>query len=240
MSAKMATGNAASVPAVAETTDPGVATTGAGPANAAAADLTTASPKPAAPEGKELSRGTAPRPGLANVRGMAERLARCLEMLGLKPGASFDEINTTYFTILKRLPESPTADDEAYMRELRRAYDILRRTYVSPQKKAVQVLFDNKRLAIPLLGVATVVLAGVLLYLNWGTIKLQTTHYEPGAVLRLKSASAPFGTIVGYDAAHRFPAGRPGAAYEVRLADKPDTVWVSERIIVNGMVPVSK
>jgi len=235
----MATGNAAPLPAAEEPTTPGAAPTGAAPADAAAADPTLASPTAAAQERPEPFRAGAPRPGGANVRGIPDRLTRCLATLGLKPGASLDEINTTYFTILKRFPEHPTADDEAYMQELRRAYDILRRTYVAPQKKVVKVVFD-KRMAVPLLGAATVVLAGVLLYLNWGTVRLQMTHYEPGAVLRLRSADVPFGTIVGYEAAHRYPAGKPGAAYEVRLEGKSETVWVSERLIVNGMVPVTK
>jgi len=235
----MATGNAAPLPAAEETAAPGAATASAAPANAAVTDPATASSGPAPQERPEAFRVGKPRPDGSNLRGIPDRMARCLETLGLRPGASLDEINTTYYTILKRFPENPTEHDEAHMRELRRAYEILRRTYVPPQKRVVRVLMD-KRLAIPLLGVATAVLAGVLLYLNWGAIKLQTTHYEPGEVLRLKSANVPFGTIVEYDAAHKYPVGRPGAAYEIRLEGKTDTVWVSERLIVNGMVPVGK
>jgi len=240
----MAIGNAAPLPATETTATPDAAatkaaTTSAAPANAAVAGPASASSAPAPQEGPEAFRVGRFHPGGSNVRGMTDRMSRCLETLGLRPGASLDEINTTYYTILKRFPENPTEDDETHMQELRRAYDTLRRGYVPPKKKTVEILMD-KRVAIPLLCVATVVLAGVLLYLNRGTIKLKMTHYEPGAVMRLKTAGVPFGTIVGYDAAHKYPVGNPGAAYEVRLEGKPDTVWISERLIVNGMTPVGK
>ena len=179
------------------------------------------------------------RPAGAQVRGMNERLARYLDLLGLKPGATLDEMNTAYFTVVKRFPDNPTEEDEARMQELKRAYDILRRAYVPPKQKTLIVLLDKRRL-VPLLSVTSMVLVGVLVWLNWGTIRLKMTHYEPGAVLRLKSAAVPFGTIVGYEAAHQFPVGAPGAAYEVRLDGGTETVWVAERLIVNGMVPVAK
>jgi hypothetical protein len=175
----------------------------------------------------------------AQTRGSGDPLARYLNLLGLRPGASLDAVNIAYFTMVKRFPENPTEEDEARMQELKRAYDILRRAYVPPAKRSFGVLFDRRRM-IPLLGVTALALAGLLVYLNRGTIRLKMTHYRPGAVLRLRDAAAPFGTIVGYEAAHRFPAGAPGAAYEVRLEGRTDTVWISERLIVNGMVPITR
>jgi hypothetical protein len=191
------------------------------------------------PAGGRVRAGAGARPGTSNVRGMQEHLARYLDMLDLRPGATLDEVNTAYFTVVKRFPENPTDEDEARMHELKRAYDVLRRAYVPPARKARRVLFD-KRFVRPLLGVAAVALASVLLYLNWGTVKLKMTRHEPGTVVRLNNAAAPFGTIVAYEKTHRFPAGAPGAAYQVRLEGRTDTVWVSERLIVNGMVPVRK
>jgi len=250
MSAKTATGSAAPLTAPDEPANPGAPTatttatgapaTGAGVETATAPVPASAAATPAPQETREAFRAGTPRTGgSSNVRGMAGHMARCLETLGLKPGASLDEINTTYFTIIKRFPADPTEDDEAHMQELKRAYDTLRRGYVPPQKKKFEVVLD-RRVAIPAICVATVVLAGALLWFNWGNIQLKMTHYEPGDVLRLKSASVPFGTIVGYETAHQYPLGQPGAAYEVRLEGKTDTVWVSERLIVNGMVPVGK
>jgi len=219
--------------------------TDAAPENAAVqgaetTDAIAAQEPVAAQQEREAFRVGRPRPtGASNVRGIAGHMARCLETLGLRPGASLDEINTTYYTLIKRFPENPTEADEALMRDVRRAYETLRRGYKPPVSRAPRLKMD-KRLAIPLMAVATVALAGVLLWLNWGNIQLKMTHYEPGQVLRLKSASAPFGTIVGYESVHRYPLGRPGPAYEVRLEGKTETVWVSERLIVNGMVPVGK
>src|SRR5262245_9243771 len=211
-----------------------------GRAAAIAAETDGAAAFRGGPSGPAPARGTqgGTRPAAGPARG-GDPMARYLDLLGLKPGATLDAVNIAYFTVVKRFPENPTEEDEARMQELKRAYDILRRAYIPPAKKSVLVLLDKRRL-IPLLGVTAIALAGVLVYLNWGTLRLKMTHYEPGAVLRLKSATVPFGTIVGYESAHHFPAGAPGAAYEVRLDGRTETVWVAERLIVNGMVPVTK
>jgi hypothetical protein len=168
-----------------------------------------------------------------------EHLSRYLDLIGLRAGASLDEINTAYYTVVKRFPENPTEEDEARMQELRRAYEILRRAYVPPKQKSLTALLD-RRLMMPVLGMVVAASLGSVLYLNRGTIRLKLNHYEPGVVLRLNSAMNPFGTVVGYEAQHRFAAGAPGAAYEIRLDGRQETVWVSERIAVNGMTKMSR
>ena len=73
--------------------------------------------------------------------------------------------------------------------------------------------------------------------MNYDTIRLKMTHYESGSVLRFKSQDVPFGEVVGFEALHRFPTGNPSPAYAIRLAGKDETVWISQRLVVNGMVP---
>ena len=63
-------------------------------------------------------------------------------------------------------------------------------------------------------------------------------HYDNGTVVALKGRSEPYGRIVGFEPVHRFPAGNPSSAYEIRLEGRDTTVWVSERLVVNGMHPV--
>jgi hypothetical protein len=166
-----------------------------------------------------------------------EHLSRYLDLIGLRAGASLDEINTAYYTVVKRFPENPTEEDEARMQELRRAYEILRRAYVPPKQKSVLL---DRRLMVPVLGMVVAASLGSVLYLNRGTIRLKLNHYEPGVVLRLNSEMNAFGTVVGYETQHRFAAGAPGAAYEIRLDGRQETVWVSERIAVNGMTKLSR
>jgi hypothetical protein len=170
--------------------------------------------------------------------GSTEHLKRYFETLGLKPGAPVDEISTTYYTLIKRFPENPTEEEEARLHEIRHAYDLLRRAYVPAEKKVLAELM-HRRLLVPVLSVLTVLAIGVLVAMNYSTIKLKMTHYENGAVLRLKNQSEPYGQIVGYEARHLFPEGNPSAAYSIRLAGQDETVWVSERLVVNGMVPAS-
>lgn len=179
------------------------------------------------------------RPGIAGGAPKGDALGRYLEVLGVGPGASLDEINTTYFTLLKRIPPNPTEDDEAYLAEVRRAYDIVRRRYVPPAPKGLKGVFD-KRVMLPLMTIAVLALGGTFLRMNWSRVKLSMTHYEPGAVLRLKDAPAPYGTVTGYESTHRFPAGVAGPAYSIKLTGKEETVWVSERLVVLGMVPSGK
>ena len=173
-----------------------------------------------------------------NGKGNAEHLNRYLETLGLKPGASLDEVSTAYYTLVKKFPENPTEEQEARINELRHAYGLLRRAYVPKEKKVLAVL-ANRRLLLPVMGVLSLLLLGVAVAMNYSTIKLKMTHYETGAVLRLKNGSEPYGQVVGYESRHRFPAGNPAAAYAIRLSGRDETVWVGERLVVNGMVPAS-
>jgi hypothetical protein len=188
-------------------------------------------PSPAGPRPVEAGRQS-PRGRGGAV--MTQHLNRYLEVLGLRPGVSLDEINTTYYTLVKRSPQNPTEEDEARLQELKRAYDMLRRGYVPPQKKALQVILD-RRLMVPVLAVLTVVMAVALVALNWNTIQLKMTHYEKGDIVRLKTQNDPYGEIVGYDDHHQFPMGNPTAAYAIRLDRSTEIVWVGERTVVNGM-----
>jgi hypothetical protein len=169
---------------------------------------------------------------------MTEQMTRYLQMFDLEPGASLDEISTVYFSYVEDLAKNPTEEDEARIMELRRAYDILRRGYVPPKKKTAEAGLDGPSIARRLaIGLAALLVT--LVWINWGEIKLKMTRYDPGAVLRIKSASEAFGTVVRFEKEHHFPAGSPGAAYEFRLDGKTATIWVSERTVVDGMTPVS-
>jgi len=159
---------------------------------------------------------------------------RYLETLGLRPGVSMDEVNTTYFTIIKRFPENPTDEEQARIQELKRAYDMLRRAYQPPSKKAIHVLFDRRYLA-PIGGALAAIMVLVLVVMNYGTIKMKLVHYEPGVMLRMKHQTEPYGEVVGYESQHRFDVGNPSPAYAIRLKRDGATVWVSERLVVNGM-----
>lgn len=197
-----------------------------------------APPPPAAKRSAPVAAGPK-RPAIAGGQSKADPMARYRELLRIGPAATLDEINTAYFTVLKRFPENPTEADEEHSRELRRAYDMVRRRYVPPKTKGLKFVFD-KRVMLPLLGVAVLALGGTFLWLNWKNVKMKMTHYEAGAVLRLKDGAAPFGTVTGYEASHKFPAGAPAPAYSIKLDGKEETVWVSERLVVLGMVPAGK
>jgi hypothetical protein len=187
------------------------------------------SPRTAAPSPKRSDEAA------AGAKAGSDPLSRYFETLGLRPGASLEEINTTYFTRIKRIRENPTEEEEAKLVQLRQAYDRLRKSYV-PASKPLFVA-PNPRQLIPVLGVLSILLLGGLVYANWGALKIKMTRYDRGAVLRLKHKSEPFGQVVGYESRHQFPTGLPGAAYAIRLSGREETLWVSERVVVVGMVP---
>jgi hypothetical protein len=170
--------------------------------------------------------------------GNTEHISRCLKTLGMKPGVTLDEVNTTYYTLIRRFPDNPTEEEEARVEAIRHAYSLLRRAYVPPQKKGLAAVM-NRKILLPALGVLTVLLLGAMVALNYNTLRLKMTHYQAGEVVRLKNKSEPYGQIVGFESRHRFPTGTPSAAYSIRLSDHDETVWVSERLVVNAMVPVS-
>ena len=168
----------------------------------------------------------------------SEHLNTYLETLGLKPGVSLEDVNTTYYTLIKKFPENPTEEEEARLQKVKHAYALLRRAYAPEKRKPVEALL-NRRVLVPVIASLAVVLLGVLVAMNYHTIQLKTTHYESGAVLHLKNQDQPFGQVVGFEAMHQFPNGNPSPAYAIRLAGKEETVWISRRLVVNGMVPAS-
>ena len=174
----------------------------------------------------------------SDTKAMSGHLTRYLEVLGLPPGASLDEVSTTYLIIIKRFPANPTEEEEARMQELKHAYDMLRRSYVPKQAKTLTNLFDRRYLA-PVGIVAAVLMTATLVMMNYSTIKMKMIRYEPGEVLRLKTQMEPYGQVVGFEPHHAFPTGNPSSAYAIRLQGNSETVWISERLVVNGMIPTA-
>ena len=106
-----------------------------------------------------------------------------------------------------------------------------------PAPAPVSFAFPRKE-KLPALALAVVVLMGGLVALNWKSLRLRMIHYDQGTVVALRGHGEPYGTIVGYETMHRFPAGNPAAAYALRLEGRDTTVWVGERLVVNGMQPL--
>ena len=166
------------------------------------------------------------------------RLNQYLETLGVKPGASPEDVNTAYYTLIKKFPQNPTEEEEERLQKVKYAYDFVRHAYAPVKKKPLLALPDRRILAPVLAGLAVIGIV-VLVAMNYGAIRLKMTHYENGDVLRFKNQSAPYGQVVGYEALHPFPSGYPSPAYSIRLADREETVWISRRLVVNGMVKAS-
>jgi hypothetical protein len=160
-------------------------------------------------------------------------------VLGVARNASFDAINTAYFTYIKRFPENPTEEEEARLQEVKRAYDCLRRGYQPKVEKRARLQID-KRLIAPLAAVAVLALLVGAVALNWSTLRVKMVRYQSGTVLSLKGQGLPFGQVIGYESSHRFETGSPSGAYQLRLQEGGTEVWVGERLVVNGMTPVGK
>jgi hypothetical protein len=167
---------------------------------------------------------------------MTDNLARYFEILKLQPGASKDEINTAYYAILERLPESPTEEEAARIQQIKHAWSILQRNYrpAAPRR----VIARKRRSLVPMLGLTALVLGIVFFALNYQNIRLAVVEYHPGDVVRWSNKSEPYGKLLRYDPMHRFHTGEPSPAYEIRLEGEDETIWLSERIVIKAMVPM--
>jgi len=170
---------------------------------------------------------------------MSDRMTHYLSLLGAKPGATLEQINAAYYCVLEQFPENPTEEEDAQLRELQHAYSIVRRHYSEHAPKRKSKRKDPIELGrwggVAAGGTLVLGMAIVLLILNFSTVELALTRYEAGDIVRWENEASPYGQIVRYESDHRFHTGEPSAAYEIRLADTGETVWLSHRVVVKGM-----
>jgi len=167
---------------------------------------------------------------------MNDNLARYFAILKVEPGASKDELNTAYYSILERLPKNPTEEEAQRIQQIKHAWSILQRNYTPAVKR--RVVARQRRSLVPMLGVVAAVLAVVLFAFNYQDIRLAVVEYQPGDVVRWTNKSEPYGKVLRYDPMHRFHVGEPSPAYEIRLQGEDETIWLSERIVIKAMVPM--
>lgn len=166
-------------------------------------------------------------------------LARHWKTLGIPPTDDLQQLDTSFYLMVEEFSSNPTEEEELRRAEMHRAFAVLRRSLTARgPARAAPVDWGGlatRRTKIAAGVVAAIALAG-LLWFNFGTLKLRWVRHEPGTVLRLANAEAPYGTVVGFDPAHRFRVGAPTGAYELRLADDGRSIWLAERVVEKGMV----
>jgi hypothetical protein len=160
-----------------------------------------------------------------------------LKQLGLPPGATFKQITARYYARIEQLDDDQEADRE----RLDHAFRILKRAYTSPTAPVVRAgpvrRGSDSRFAVVAIALFTIVtVGGVFLTMNYDDIKVRTSNYEVGKVVRWKNSSEPYGRIVQFSREHAFPTGNPAPAYEIRLEGALETVWLGERVVEKGML----
>lgn len=172
------------------------------------------------------------------MSGMSETTpSRYWSVLGLSPDTSLEQLEMHYTFVAERFPANPTEDEERECEEIRRAYGVLRRACQARETHAATDAarpLPSSKWKVVLLSVVLSVTSS-LLAVNLKSIRVALTSVEVGTELRIKGHSEPFGTVVGFDSAHEFPAGKPGPAYRVRLAETGEQIWVGERTVELGM-----
>lgn len=168
---------------------------------------------------------------------MSDNLARYFAILRVEPGASREEINTAYYSILERLPKNPTEEEDKQIQQIKHAWAILQRNY-RPAVKQRRVAAHGRRSMLPILGLALMVLGIAFLAFNYQSIRLAVVEYHPGDVVRWQNKSEPYGKLLRYDPTHRFHTGEPSPAYEIKLEGTDEKIWLSERIVIKAMVPM--
>jgi len=162
-----------------------------------------------------------------------------LDILGVKRGASMDEIHTAYYLLIEQYSVNPTEDETEEQFKLQHAYNILCRSYDEPEQPSSGGSVEkNPKRTLMVAAVLVVVGISAVVAMNFSALKLRMTEIDPGTVVRLKDSKAPYGTVLRYDPAHKFHTGEPSPAYEIHLRGQEETVWLSKRVVVKGMVPV--
>ena len=163
-----------------------------------------------------------------------------LDVLGIKRGATLDDIHTAYYLLIEKYSHNPTELEVEERQKLQHAYNILCRSYedAPPVKKKATDDHAVRRGQVILLVLVLLFGISALIAMNWSSIKLEMTHIEPGTVMRLNAQHNPYGTVLRFDKQHRFHTGDPVPAYEVRLAATGEIVWLNKRVVVKGMRPM--
>lgn len=162
-----------------------------------------------------------------------------LDILGVKPGATMDEIHTAYYLLIEKYAHNPTEDEAEEQLKLQHAYNILCRSYEEPEQVSPSDPAEQRPRWLLKAAAALLVLSiPALVAMNFSALRLRMTDFDPGTVVRLKDSNVPYGTILRYDPAHRFHVGEATPAYEIHLRNGEETVWVSKRVVVKGMVPL--
>jgi len=162
-----------------------------------------------------------------------------LKQFDLPPGATFKQVTARYYARIEELEGRGAQNAEK--QRLDHAFQILKRAYTSPKAPAMKARRagrgpGEKSAALTIALVVTVIVAGIFLMMNYADIKVRTSNYEVGEVVRWKNSDDPYGKIVHFSRTHSFPTGNPAPAYEIQLEGKLETVWLGERIVEKGMV----
>lgn len=162
-------------------------------------------------------------------------LRHYLKLLGLPPNATFDQVKTAFAARSEGFSTPITPDEEERQERIRRAYSIIIRVF---DERSQTTTVERKRWLAKAGGVVLAILLTLLIASNLGTLRDLTAQYEPGDLLYRVDNHVLFGTVVAFDPAHQFAAGRPVAAYQVQLSRSSRKIWISRRAVVGGMKAV--
>lgn len=168
---------------------------------------------------------------------MQERaLSRYWNVLGLPPNCSLEQLETHYCVLLETIPENPTEEEEQAWQEIRRAYAVLRRACAAHEAKGIERISAAVAARAGLaLGLGLLVGVSCLLAFNYKNLTTRWTQIDVGTELRMEGSQKLFGTVLRFDRNHVFPAGNPGPAYKIRVAETGEELWLGERVVELGM-----
>jgi hypothetical protein len=177
-----------------------------------------------------------------------ESISRYLAQLGLKPGATLQQVNAQYYFRLKKFSEKEnlTERDEESRQQIQHAYNVLKRAYASrgpvartPVRKKTKRAAAKPVLPIFALVFVTLLAGGVLVAVNFQNLRIASVSFDEGDVLKWKNSREPYGQILRFDPEHRFHTGSSVPAYEIKLSENGETVWVNRRVVHQRMEKIS-
>ena len=153
------------------------------------------------------------------------------DVLNLPPGADQEEIELAYEFLKQAYRQRRGALN---IGKIQAAYDTLSNeghryqydhnaVYSSPADRV-------RRIGKPgVLAILLVMFIGVLGFVFGPAIKVRMTSFSPGDELFWAESGDRFGTVLSYDAKHRFFNGAQSPAYLIEVSPKGETAWYPAR-----------
>jgi hypothetical protein len=154
------------------------------------------------------------------------KMMQCLRVLGLKPGASMEDVKNAQLIYKSALADDRSPEARDKLERVEKAVRFV--TVCSRQRPKKRNRLHEHRFLI--LSVAMLVILAVFAWFHFAdALRPYLVDYEAGDVLHRYETGTRFGVVIDFEEDHLFPAGTRQDAYQIRLHPTDKEIWVAAR-----------